>query len=103
MDFNTFMAEAGIPLFVFVACLYAGLKLLIFKDISLVRGKDRPPVKDKEEFARRGGILILFFAASTLVMMGLLFVNVYVALAQIVVCTAVFAILWKKMSDTYGG
>lgn len=103
MSLDAFFQEAGIPLLLFLICVYYGLKLLILKDVTLVRGKDKPPVKNKEEFAKRGGILILFYAAATLVMMGLLFVNLYAALTQIVVCTVIFAVLWKKMSDTYGG
>ncbi len=103
MTLEAFFQEAGIPLFVFVICLYFGLKLLITKDETIVRGKDKPPVKNKTEFAKRGGILILFYGAATLVMLGLLFVNLYAALAQIVVCTLIFVVLWKKLSDTYGG
>ena len=32
----------------------------------------------------------------------LLFVDLYVALAQIVICTIIFGVLWKKMDDKYG-
>ena len=32
----------------------------------------------------------------------LLFVNLYVALAQIILCTIVFGVLWKRMNDKYG-
>ena len=37
-----------------------------------------------------------------LVMTFLLFVDLYVALAQIVICTIIFGVLWKKMNDKYG-
>ncbi len=103
MTLDAFLQQAGIPLLLFLICAYYGLKLLILKDVSIVRGKDKPPVKDKEEFSKRGGLLILFYGAASLVMMGLLFVNLYVALIQIIVCTLIFAVLWKKMNDAYGG
>lgn len=51
---------------------------------------------------QKGGALILFFGFATLVMTFLLFVDLYVALAQIVICTIIFGVLWKKMNDKYG-
>ena len=36
------------------------------------------------------------------VMTFLIFVDLYVALAQIVICTIIFGVLWKKMNDKYG-
>lgn len=51
---------------------------------------------------QKGGALILFFGFATLVMTFLLFVDLYVALAQIIICTIIFGVLWKKMDDKYG-
>lgn len=102
MTTEELLQQAGIPLILFVICMYYGLKLYILKDVTAIRGKDKPPVKNEEEYAKRGGMLIIFFGIATLVMMFLLFVNLYIALAQIVVCTVIFGILWKKMNDIYG-
>ena len=33
----------------------------------------------------------------------LVFVNVYVAVAEIIICTVILGILWKRMEDQYGG
>ena len=39
------------------------------KDISAIRGKNKPPVKDEENYAKCAGKLMFFFAVATLVMM----------------------------------
>ena len=46
---------------------------------------------------------MLFFGAATFLMAILVFVNVYVAVAEIVTCTVILGILWKRMEDQYGG
>ncbi len=102
MRAETFLGQAGIPLLLFVICMYYGIRLMILQDINSIRGKDKAPVKDERGYSKHGGILILLYGAATLVMTALLFVNLYVALAQIVVCTVIFGIFWKKMDNEYG-
>ena len=102
MTTQTIIEQAGIPLLLFVICMYYGLKLMILQDVSTIRGKNKEPVKDEKAYAKKGGALILFFGFATLVMTFLIFVDLYVALAQIVICTIIFGVLWKKMNDKYG-
>lgn len=103
MDGSGFLEVAGIPLLLFVVLAYYGLRLLIKKDISAIRGKDKPPVKDEAMYAKGAGALILFLAAATLIMALLLFVNVYAALLEFVAATLVMGILWRRMDNRYGG
>ncbi len=102
MTTQTILEQAGIPLLLFVICMYYGLKLMILQDVSTIRGKNKEPVKDEKAYAKKGGALILFFGFATLAMTFLLFVDLYVALAQIIICTIIFGVLWKKMDDKYG-
>ena len=102
MSVETFFEQAGIPLLIFAVCVYYGMRLLILHDVSAIRGKDKPPVKDEVAYAIGSGKLILFLAAATLGMAILTFVNVYVAVAAIVVCILIMAVLWKRMNDKYG-
>ena len=54
--------------------------------------------------SRRGfRCFYLFFGAATFLMAILVFVNVYVAVAEIIICTVILGILWKRMEDQYGG
>lgn len=73
MTTQTILEQAGIPLLLFVICMYYGLKLMILQDVSTIRGKNKEPVKDEKAYAKKGGALILFFGFATLVMTFLLF------------------------------
>ncbi len=99
---ETILEQVGIQLLIFVVCVYYGMRLLILHDVGSIRGKDKPPVKDEKAYAIASGKLILFFGAGTLGMAALTFVNIYVALAEIVLCTVIMAVLWKRMDKKYG-
>lgn len=102
MTVEYFLEQAGIPLMLFVICMYYGLRLLILEDVSAIRGKNKEPLKDEQGYAKEGGKLLLFFGGATLVMAILIFVNLYVAVAEIIVCTIILGVLWKRMNDRYG-
>ena len=91
MTTQTILEQAGIPLLLFVICMYYGLKLMILQDVSTIRGRNKEPVKDEKAYAKKmveRSFSFLDFA--TLVMTFLHFVDLYVALAQIVICTINF-------------
>lgn len=102
MTVETFLEQAGIPLLIFVVCIYYGMRLLILQDVNSIRGKNKEPVRDEKGYAMGAGKLILFFGAATFVMSILIFVNLYVAVAEIVLCTLIMGVLWKRMNDKYG-
>lgn len=102
MSLGYIIEQAGIPLLLFVVCIYYGIRLIISQDPSLIRSKDKEPVKDEKSYARESGKLLLFFAGATLIMAVLIFVNLYVALGEIVACTLILGVLWKRMNNKYG-
>jgi hypothetical protein len=102
MSLEKILQLAGIPLLVFVVCVYYGIRLLLLQDIASIRNKNKPPVKDEKAYAKVSGILILFLAAVTLLNAVLLFVSTYAAVAEVCVGTIVFGILWKRMDVRYG-
>ena len=99
---SEFLDLMGIPLLIFVIEVYYGIRLLVLKDISAIRGKDKPPVKNEEMYAKGAGVIILLFAAATLVMIFLLMWNVSVAVAEIVMCILLLCIMWNRMNAKYG-
>lgn len=102
MSVEMILEQAGIPLLLFVICVYYGVRLLVLKDVEAIRGKNKEPLKNAEAYAIGAGKLLLFFAGATFLMAVLVFVNIYVAVAQIVVCTIILGVLWKRMNDKYG-
>lgn len=99
---GNFMEQSGIPMLLALVCIYVGVKLIVTKDISSVRRKDAPPVKDENAYAKQAGTLIIVLGVASLVMIGLAQLNVYVALAEMVVSAVVIGILWKRMNNKYG-
>lgn len=93
---------AGIPMLLVLVCFYYGMKLLITKDVSLIRGNDKPKPKDNDKYCKAAAVLILSYGGASLLMGALLFVNSYIAFAEIVVATVVLGFGWKDINSKYG-
>lgn len=102
MSLEKILQLAGMPLLVFVVCVYYGIRLLLLHDIASIRNKNKPPVRDEKAYAKMSGILILFLAAVTLLMAALLFVSTYAAVGEVIVGTIIFGVMWKKVDVRYG-
>lgn len=102
MTIDSILEQAGIPIIVFILCTYYGVRVLVFQDVEAIRGKDKGVVRDKEKYTSAAGKLLLFFAVAALGMAALILINVYAAVAEIVLCTIIFGILWKRINDKYG-
>ena len=102
MTVDAIIEQAGIPLLLLVICVYYAIRLIVLHDSQAIRGKHKPPVKDEEAYCKAGGNLMLFFGAATFLMAILVFVNVYGS-GEIIICTVILGILWKRMEDQYGG
>lgn len=102
MTLEYILTQAGIPLLLFVICMFYGIRLLVVQNASDIRGKNKEPLKNEKEYAKGAGKLILFFGVATLIMAALLFVNVHAAVAEIIICTIIMGILWKQMNEKYG-
>jgi 4-hydroxybenzoate polyprenyltransferase len=101
MTVESFLELAGIPLLLFVILMYYGMRLWIMKDVAAIRGKNSAPLKDPEGYAKAAGQLMVFFAVATLVMILLLLWNVYVAVAEIIICTIILVVLWGRIHKRY--
>ncbi|MCI8485011.1 MAG: hypothetical protein HFH41_11850 [Lachnospiraceae bacterium] len=102
MTIERILEQAGVPIVVFVFCMYFGIRLLVFQDIEAIRGKNKGVVRDQKGYAIAAGKLVLFFGVAALGMAALIFVNLYAALGEIILSTIVLGVLWKRMNDKYG-
>ncbi len=93
---------AGIPILTAVVCIFFSIKLLVFKDTDSIRGNMDRKLKDKDNYARYAGLLLLLFGICSLIMAALLFVNMTAALVQIAICVLITALLWRKVEENYG-
>lgn len=66
MTTDQILETAGIPLLLFVILIYYGMRLWFMKDISAIRGKNKPPVKDEEKLCKiRRKADVLFCSGNT--------------------------------------
>lgn len=97
-----FLEMAGIPLFIFVIAVFYAIRLLITKDSSIIRGKAVKKIKDEAGYCVAAAKLLIFFGVAALGMAALSFVDVNLAFAEIVICTVILGILFKKVGEKYG-
>ncbi len=103
MNMETIMSQAGIPIMLAMVGFYYAWRLLVMKDLDCIRGKNKPPVRKKihDEYAREAGRLILFFSCAVVLNAILLFFNIYVAFAEILLASAYLFWAWRKMVAKY--
>ncbi|MCR4739390.1 MAG: hypothetical protein K5886_03910 [Lachnospiraceae bacterium] len=102
-SFSQILDLTWIPLLAFALCLLYGLKLIITKDPSPLKGKNDTAVfKDGPMFALRAGQLMLLMAAGALIMCVLVFFSELAALIEVSAVFILFTVLWKKANDKYG-
>ncbi|MCR5656971.1 MAG: hypothetical protein K6G06_05845 [Butyrivibrio sp.] len=101
MDINYILEQSGIPLLLTAIAIYYAVRLLVFKDYETVRGRGKDAPKDIDAYCKNAGLVIIFFAISTLVMAVLVLFNPVIGFAQILICTIIMVVLWKKLTDKY--
>ena len=103
MDMEVIMSQAGIPIMLACVGFYYAWRLLYMKDLDCIRGKDKPPVRRKihDEYAREAGRLILIFSCAVVLNAVLLFFNIYIAFAEIVIAAVYLFWSWRKMVTKY--
>lgn len=86
-----------------LACFGFGLYMVKTRKPGFVRSiNDTARYRDKEQYAKRGGKLLLYLSAVCLIMTGLSFVNAMISNIIGIVAICVFGYFWKKMSDEFG-
>ena len=99
---NVILEQAGIPLRLFVICMFYGIRMMILQDASTILGKNVQGLKDETQYARNAGVLIILLGIASLLMGIFMMINTYIAVVEIVVCILIIGILWKKMNQKYG-
>lgn len=96
------LEQIGIPLLVFAACMFCGIRIYTTGDPSLILSKNSAELKDRVKYAKNAGILLIVLGIASLLMAGLMYVNVVAAVVEFVVVLVIVGILWKIMNDKYG-
>ena len=97
------MQEMGLPLLFTVLLLYYAVKLLVFEDVDSIRPKGRPPVKDKKGYGREAGILVLIFAAISLVASFCMLIHPFLGISLILLGFILVAMQFRRLEEKYSG
>lgn len=101
MTFSYIIEQAGIPLLLFAMCMYYAWRVMTKGDMTALRGRNEKPVKLPEAYAQEAGRLLIFFGLASLAMAIISLFNVLIAFIEIVVCTVILIVLWKRMNKKY--
>ena len=104
MTLNEIFDMTWIPILAFALSFCAGVHMLIIgKRPPYLKNKDdNRPLKNEAMYAKTGGRLLIYFALGAAVMCGLLFFNLWMALAEIVAVFLTFSVRWREMEEKYG-
>ncbi len=102
MDFQTIINQMGIELLVFAICMYFGIKLIITRDVTILKKDDPESIKHPREYTLYAGLIIIFLGVSALAMGIVSFFNPKIALAVIIIAVIGMGIMWKFLFEKYG-
>lgn len=97
------LQEMGLPLLFTVLLLYYAVKLLVFEDVDSIRPKGRPPVKDKKGYGREAGIIVLAFAAISLLASLVMLIHPFLGISLILLSIILISIQFKHIEEKYSG
>ena len=87
----------------FLACLAFGIYMTVTGKPGVVRSfNDNASYRDKEQYSKKGGRLILYLAGACLIMVIVSFFSATASNIIGILALIVFAYFWKKMSDEFG-
>ncbi len=101
MTFKDIINQMGIEILVFAVCMYFGIKLIITRDVTILKKDDPESIKHPREYTFYAGILLLFLGAAALVMGIVSFFSAVAGLIVIVVAVTAMGIAWKFMHEKY--
>ncbi len=101
MTFNDLVNQMGIEMLVFAVCLFFGMKLIITRDITIIKKDNPEEIKHPREYTLYAGLIILFLGLSAIVMGIVSFYNAVASLIVIIVAVIAMGIMWKFMHEKY--
>ncbi|MBR1669677.1 MAG: hypothetical protein IJ695_03180 [Butyrivibrio sp.] len=93
--------QMGIEMLVFAVCMFFGIRLIITKDVSIIKKEHPEEIKHPKEYAFYAGLIILFLGVAALVMGVVSFFNPVLAMVIIVGSVILMGLMWKYIYEKY--
>ena len=101
MTIQDIINQMGIELLVFAVCLFFGIRLIITRDVSILKKEDPESIKHPREYTFFAGLILLFLGLAALVMGIVSFFSPVAAFVVIIVAVTAMGIMWKIMHEKY--
>ena len=102
MDIQTIVNQMGIEILAFAVCMFFGIRLIITRDVKILKKENPESIKHPNEYTFYAGLIIIFLGVSAIAMGIVSFFNEVAALVVIVAAVVAMGIMWKFMYEKYG-
>ena len=101
MDIQTIVNQMGIEILVFLVCMFFGIRLIITRDVKILKKENPESIKHPKEYTFYAGLIIIFLGVSAIAMGIISFFNQVAALIVIVVAVVIMGFMWKVVHEKY--
>ncbi len=101
MTFNDVVNQMGIEMLVFAVCLFFGMRLIITRDVSIIKKENPEEIRHPKEYTLYAGLILLFLGVAALIMGIISFFNPTAAFIEIILAVIAMGVMWKFMHEKY--
>ena len=101
MDIQTIVNQMGIEILAFAVCMFFGIRLIITRDVKILKKENPESIKHPNEYTFFAGLIIIFLGISAIAMGIVSFFNQIAALIVIVAAVVIMGFMWKIVYEKY--
>ena len=101
MDLQTIVNQMGIEILAFAVCMFFGIRLIITRDVKILKKENPESIKHPNEYTFYAGLIIIFLGISAIAMGIVSFFNQIAALIVIVAAVVIMGFMWKIVYEKY--
>ena len=101
MDIQTIVNQMGIEILAFAVCMFFGIRLIITRDVKILKKENPESIKHPNEYTLYAGLIIIFLGISAIAMGIVSFFNQIAALIVIVAAVVIMGFMWKIVYEKY--
>lgn len=97
----TLVNQMGIEMLAFAVCMFFGIRLIMTRDVSIIKKEHPEEIKHPNEYCLYAGLIIIFLGVAALVMGIVSFFSAEASLVVILVAVIAMGFMWKFMHEKY--
>ena len=101
MNLETIVNQMGIEILVFAVCMFFGIRLIITRDVKILKKDNPESIKHPNEYTLYAGLIILFLGVSAIIMGIVSFFSPKIALGFIIAAVVAMGVMWKIVYEKF--